>query len=205
MGCSWIFVHDDGKIASGSPFLIWAACGGDFPGGELPTSNCCANTVAQTQSRRRGDRQRARKRPITRRFPFPLFSFSLSFSLSCGLFLHHLVTHQLRSSKQFDHRVEMCLVAIGNAGSRIGHVAGGDNGGHVQRGASYSVCEQHGCLKSETHKLLCYKMSLRMSSIECHRFAASSFTPFFSVLLSLSRFCFTRMIRSTRIFHPSFF
>lgn len=63
-----------------SPFLTWAACGGDFRGGEIPTSNCCANSVAQTQFRRRGDRQRARKRPITRRFPYPFFLLSLSFS-----------------------------------------------------------------------------------------------------------------------------
>lgn len=69
-----------------SPFLTWAACGDDFRGGKIPTSNCCANSVAQTQFRRRGDRQRARKRPITRRFPYPLFFYqSLSPFLSLTL------------------------------------------------------------------------------------------------------------------------
>lgn len=66
------------RVASFSPFLTWAACGGDFRGDEIPASNCCANNVAQTQPRRRGDRQRARKRPITRRFPFPPSTPSLS-------------------------------------------------------------------------------------------------------------------------------
>lgn len=117
-----------------SPFLTWAACGGDFRGGKIPTSNCCANSVAQTQFRRRGDRQRARKRPITRRFPYPFFfisissflsSHSLVLSLSPGLFVlfffRRLVTHHLRSRKQPGRGINelTCLAPVGNAGLTI--------------------------------------------------------------------------------------
>ena len=48
--------------------------------GRIPTSNCCANRHAQTQFRRRGDQQRARKRPITCCFPFSL-PFPLQFTI----------------------------------------------------------------------------------------------------------------------------
>lgn len=89
---SWIFVHDERRQRVALSLLTWAACGGDFRGGKnIPTSNCCANGEAQTQFRRRGNRQRARKRPITCRFPFPLLylsllSLTLSFSLPLDLF-----------------------------------------------------------------------------------------------------------------------
>lgn len=83
-------VHDDGKAAAARrvasrrrrslPSLLGPRAGVNFQGDEIPASNCCANNVAQTQPRRRGDRQRARKRPITAPFSIPPRPSSLSLS-----------------------------------------------------------------------------------------------------------------------------
>lgn len=62
------------------PSLLGPRAGVNFQGDEIPASNCCANNVAQTQPRRRGDRQRARKRPITAPFSIPPQPSSLSLS-----------------------------------------------------------------------------------------------------------------------------